>query len=90
MLYIHKDRGKKDPPFYPAMYLEADISNFVIPNNWNGVTCWDMSAYSHVNKSLQGVELKLKEDNVRWKPLKKTVDLPLSRQSYHPELGMTE
>ena len=50
------------------MYLGAYISNFAIPNNGNGLIFWDMSADSHVNKALQVVEAKLKEENVRWKP----------------------
>ena len=61
--------GKKiclnDPPDFPTMYLGADISKFVIPNNGNGVTFWDISADSHVEKLLQVIEAKLKDENVR-------------------------
>ena len=52
----------KDPPERPTMYLRADISKFMIPKSGNGVTCWDMSVYSHVKKTLQVVEAKLREE----------------------------
>ena len=74
VLCIHKDPEKylnlvdksfylKDPPECPTMYLRVDISKFVITNNGNGVICWAMSANFYVNKALQVVEAKLKEEN---------------------------
>ena len=76
VLCIYKDTDKylnladrdfhpKDPPECPTMYLKADISKCVILNDGNGVTCWDMRAYTHVKKSLQEIEEKSKEVNVR-------------------------
>ena len=72
------------------MYLGADISKFVILNDGNGVTYWAMRAYTHVKKSLQEVEEKPKEVNVRWKLYNKIADHSVSSQSYRPELEMTK
>ena len=82
VLCFHKDTKKylnlvdryfrlKETPECPTMYLWEDISKFAIPNDGNGVTRWTVSTYSHVEKLLQVVETKLKEDNVRRKPKKK-------------------
>ena len=72
MLFIHKDSKKylnlvdryfdlEDPPEFPTIYLGEDKSKFAITNDVNGVTLCSMSAYSHVKKSLQVVEAKLKQ-----------------------------
>ena len=63
VLFIHNDPDKylnlvyryfrhKDPPEWPTMYLKEDISNFVIPNDGNGVTWWAVSADIYVKKEL--------------------------------------
>ena len=63
MLCIHKYPDKylnlvngyfrlKDSLECPTIYLREDISKFVITNDGNGVTCWVMSADSHVKKAL--------------------------------------
>ena len=87
---VERDFCLKDPLECPMMYPRADTSNFAIPSGRNGVTSWAMSADIHVKKSLQVVEDKLKEDNVRWKPWNKTVDHPFSSLSYRPDFDMTE
>ena len=49
-----------------------------------------MIADSHVEKSRQVVEAKLKDNNVRRKKTNKIADHPFSRQSYCPDLDMIE
>ena len=72
VFYIHNDPNKylnlvegyfhlKDPLECHIVYLRSDISKFEIPYDTNGVTCWAMSIDSHVKKSLQVFESKLKE-----------------------------
>ena len=87
---IDRDYRLKEPPECPTMYLGADICKFVIPDDTNGTTCWAMSADSHVKKALQVVEARLKNDDVRFRPSKKTSEHPFSSQSYKPELDTSE
>ena len=61
---VDRDFCLKAPLDLPMIYLGEDISKFVIPNNFNGATCWYITPDSHVNKALQVVESKLKEENV--------------------------
>ena len=101
VFYIHNDPNKylnlvegyfhlKDPLECHIVYLRSDISKFEIPYDTNGVTCWAMSIDSHVKKSLQVFESKLKEENFRCKPPNKTMDYPFSRQSYRPNIYVKE
>ena len=66
------------------------MRKFTITNDGNGVTYWDMSVDIHVKKSLQVVETKMKEENVRWEYSNKSVDLSFSIQSQNPDIEMTE
>ena len=49
-----------------------------------------MIADRHVKKALEVVQDRLREDNVKFKGSNKTAEYPFSRQSYRPELDVTE
>ena len=64
------------------MYLGANICKFIITDREKQTQCWAMSADSHVQKALEVVEQRLKDDNVMFRLSNRTAEHPFSTQSY--------
>lgn len=90
--HIGRDFRLKTPPGFPTMYLGGDISKYDVPQEGSEcvLSCWAMSADSHIKKALEVVKVIMNKEGVKFRSSKRSSSHPFSNQTYRPELDVTE